>query len=180
MVRSLVEMHGGTVTAHSDGPGKGSEFLVRLPALPAGAPETATAPGAAVGPRRVCRLLVVDDNRDAADSLALLLRLGGHTVQVAYDGCTALQAAKGAPPEVVLLDIGLPGMDGYEVARRLRAQEATRGVVLIAISGYGQEDDRSRSRAAGFDHHLVKPVEPLEVEALLAQWAGSITRSELT
>jgi signal transduction histidine kinase/CheY-like chemotaxis protein len=168
LVRSLVEMHGGTVTAHSDGPGQGSEFVARLPALPNGAGPTSP-PREQAGPAgQSRRVLVVDDNRDSADSLALLLRLAGHAVQVAYDGRAALEAARAAPPEAVLLDIGLPGMDGYAVARRLREELGAQRVLLVAISGYGQEDDRVRSREAGFDHHLVKPVDPDAVRALLA------------
>ena len=106
--------------------------------------------------------------------MAMMLELLGNQVRSSHDGVEAVKAAEAFRPQVILMDVGMPRLNGYEVARRLRAQEATRGVVLIAISGYGQEEDRSRSRAAGFDHHLVKPVEPLEVEALLAQWAGSI------
>jgi signal transduction histidine kinase/ActR/RegA family two-component response regulator len=173
MVRSLVEMHGGAVSAHSDGPGRGSEFVVRLPLLPNGHAEGEAPHEAAAPARRACRVLVVDDNRDSADSLALLLRLGGHAVQVAYDGRAALEAALAAPPEVVFLDIGLPGMDGHEVGRRLRAQAGMSGAMLVAISGFGQEEDHARSREAGFDHHLVKPVEPEAVQALLAEWAAS-------
>jgi signal transduction histidine kinase/CheY-like chemotaxis protein len=168
LVRSLVEMHGGAVTAHSDGPGKGSEFVVRLPVLPngtsAGSPPRQPA-GASGGSWRV---LVVDDNHDSADTLAALLRMAGHAVQVAYDGRAALEAARTTLPEAVLLDIGLPGMDGHEVARRLREQTGTRPILLVAISGYGQEEDRVRSLEAGFDHHLVKPVDPEAVRALLA------------
>jgi signal transduction histidine kinase/DNA-binding response OmpR family regulator len=159
LVRRLVEMHGGTVEAHSDGPGKGSEFVVRLPALHrersgAGSPDGAGEPVSAG-----CRVLVVDDNVDAADSLAMLLRLGGCEVRLAHAGPDAVAEAQAFRPEVVVLDIGLPGMDGYEVAGRLRADPATRGAVLVAVTGYGREEDRARSRQAGFDHHLVKPVD---------------------
>jgi CheY-like chemotaxis protein len=113
------------------------------------------------------RILVVDDNEDAALSLATLLRHQGHEVQLAHSGPTALEVAKGFEPEVVLLDIGLPGMDGHEVARRLREQDAERQTTLIAMTGYGQEEDRRRSCAAGFDCHLVKPVDPQELFRLL-------------
>jgi signal transduction histidine kinase/DNA-binding response OmpR family regulator len=161
LVRRLVEMHGGAVEAHSDGPGRGSEFVVRLPALredqaAAGLSEAAkSAQAASAG----CRVLVVDDNVDAADSLAILLRLGGCEVRLAHAGPDAVAAAQVFRPEVVVLDIGLPGMDGYEVARRLRAEAATREAVLVAVTGYGREEDRARSREAGFNHHLVKPVD---------------------
>jgi two-component system CheB/CheR fusion protein len=158
LVRSLVEMHGGSVTASSAGPGTGSEFVVRLPALAedAGAapPEQGPEPAA---PRRI---LVVDDNRDAADSLALLLQVSGHEVRTAHDGPTALEAARAWRPEVVVLDLGLPRLDGYEVARRLRREQLGEGLVLVALTGYGQDEDRRRSEEAGFDHHLVKPASP--------------------
>jgi PAS domain S-box-containing protein len=163
--RMLVEMHGGTVEAHSEGPGKGSEFIVRLP--------MGSGPGAAVPelpatPRQgqAMRLLVVDDNVDAADSLALFLRLYGHEVRTAHNGPDALKQAAAFRPAVVFLDIGLPGMDGYEVARRLRAAGAPR-CLLVALTGYGHEADREKSRAAGFDYHLVKPADPASVEELL-------------
>jgi CheY-like chemotaxis protein len=159
LARSLVELHGGTITAASPGPGQGSEFTVRLP-LPAqrsaGQPQTAPPPSA---PQRPLRVLVVDDNQDGADSLACLLRLHGHEVRTARDGPSALAAAQADAPEVVLLDIGLPGMDGYEVARGLRQQFGPDGVWLVAVTGYGQLEDRRRSQSAGIDHHLVKPVD---------------------
>jgi CheY-like chemotaxis protein len=153
-------LQGGSVQACSEGVGKGSEFVVRLPALvenrPAVDARRATEPSV---PHAPCRVLVVDDHRDSGISLAALLRLGGMEVQVAHDGPSALEAARAFGPEVVLLDIGLPGMDGYEVARRLRAQAATREAVLVAVTGYGQDEDRERSRQAGFEYHLVKPVD---------------------
>ncbi len=172
LVRSLVEMHGGTVQVFSAGVGAGSEFVVRLPAL-AGAVEGGAGPGpgvaAAVTPRRI---LVVDDNVDSAESLALLLRLAGHRARTAHNGPGALAAARDFRPEVVLLDIGLPGMDGYEVARRLREWADGERVLLVAQTGYGQEDDRCRSRQAGFDAHLIKPVDPSVLQALLADFRG--------
>jgi CheY-like chemotaxis protein/two-component sensor histidine kinase len=156
LARRLVEMHDGRITARSDGPGRGSEFEVRLPILTA-APEPAPPkPPAKVAPRRV---IVVDDNVDAAETLAWLLRAAGHQVVTAYDGRSAVDAAPVFRPEVVLLDIGLPGMDGYEVARRIRALAAHRGTPIVALSGYGLASDREQSRAAGFDVHLVKPVD---------------------
>lgn len=172
LVRSLVEMHGGSVQALSAGPGQGSEFVVRLPAL-AGEPEARAGAGpAAAAPVAPRRVLVVDDNADSAESLALLLRLSGHQARTAYNGTSALAAARAFSPQVVLLDIGLPGMDGYEVARRLRAGAGGEKMVLVAQTGYGQEDDHRRSRQAGFDAHLVKPVDPGVLEALLAQLGG--------
>jgi PAS domain S-box-containing protein len=175
LVRRLVEMHGGSVEAASDGPGRGCEFTVRLPlstarvvALPA-TENGATQPAVAAGRRA----LVVDDNVDAADSLALLLRLGGYDVRTANDGPTALEIVPELRPEIVLLDIGLPGMNGYEVARQLRLMPACQGAVLIALTGYGQAEDRRRSQEAGIDHHLVKPVDPPTLEKLLATVAFS-------
>jgi signal transduction histidine kinase/ActR/RegA family two-component response regulator len=170
LVKSLTEMHGGSVEAHSGGPGQGSEFILRWPlpaeetleSLPAPAEESAAAV-------RVVRVLLVDDNVDSAESLALLLRLWGHEVVVAHDGPAALREAEALPPQVALLDISLPGMDGYELARRLRAQPGLKGVVLVAVTGWGQEDDRRRSHDAGFDHHLTKPVELSALQELLTQ-----------
>jgi two-component system CheB/CheR fusion protein len=171
LVRRLAELHGGSVDAHSAGLGKGSELVVHLPILaPAnreserrGFPGPALSPAAAA-PRRV---LVVDDNADSADSLALLLRLRGHEVAVAYDGPGALQTAGSFHPEAILLDIGLPGLDGYQVASRLRRRRRTSKALLLALTGYGQEEDQVRSRRAGFDHHLTKPVDPQVIYDLL-------------
>jgi CheY-like chemotaxis protein len=170
LVKLLVEMHGGRVMAASDGPGRGSEFTVRLPLAfaPAGRPTTRrdSAETARPAPRSL-RVLVCDDNEDAADSLGTLLRLRGHQVNVCYNGPEALAAAEPFQPDVVLLDIGLPGgMDGYEVARRLQSDGA-RTATLVALTGFGQEDDRRRSSEAGFQAHLVKPVEPRVLEDLL-------------
>jgi two-component system CheB/CheR fusion protein len=172
VVRSLVEMHGGSVSAHSDGPGTGSEFVVRLPALrvKAASPEDdGEAQRAAAPPSPSRRVLVVDDNHDTADSLAVLLKVGGHQVRTAHDGPAALEEAASFRPEVVLLDIGLPRMDGYEVARRLREEVGLRGALLVAVTGYGQEEDRRRAEEAGFQVHLVKPADPGAVQALLAR-----------
>jgi CheY-like chemotaxis protein len=163
LVRRLVEMHGGSVTAHSEGPGKGSEFVVRLPALPEDRKGELLRKQAddkqVVAPTARRRILVVDDNVDAAESLAVLLRLEGHEVRVACDGPAALAAAQADPPEMVVLDLGMPGMDGFEVARRLRALPGSDGVLLVALTGWAQEDDRRRCYEAGFDGHLPKPVE---------------------
>jgi two-component system CheB/CheR fusion protein len=169
LVKRLVEMHGGTVEAHSEGLGLGSEFVVRLPARwtePVGAPGAPAGPAIAADRARR-RVLVVDDNVDAADSAAMLLRLWGHEVQTVYDGLAVLQAVRDFRPEVILLDIGLPGMTGYEVAQQLRAQPGLGSVVLAAMTGYGQDEDRRRSRAAGFNHHLTKPLDPLTLQALI-------------
>lgn len=169
LVRSLVQMHGGRVEARSDGPGRGSEFIVRLPVASAqGSIETAlregSQPDAGLAPRRI---LVVDDNRDSADSLGMLLEFLGARAQVVYDGPAALEAIHTYRPAVVLLDIGMPGMDGYEVARRVRREPEFGGIVLVALTGWGQEEDRLHSKTAGFDHHLVKPVAPDVLQALL-------------
>jgi PAS domain S-box-containing protein len=173
IVRRLVNLHGGTITATSAGPGRGSEFVVRLPALPAtdslresAAGGPSPPPGNNAIPSR--RILVVDDNVDAARSLATLLRLLGHAVRTAHDGAAALEAAGAERPELVFLDIGLPGMDGYEVARRLRQEPGLRRTRLVALTGYGQEEDRRRSEQAGFDRHVVKPVDLAVLKALLA------------
>ena len=168
LVRRLVEMHGGRVEAASEGPGRGSEFTIRLPrlALEAPAPASAPAPDRPAGPAR--RVPVVDDQPDSTDSLALILRLRGHEVRTASDGPSALEEFARYRPEVVFLDLGLPGMSGYDVARRLRAMPEARDVRLVALTGYGTEADRERTRAAGFDVHLAKPVDPQAVETLLA------------
>jgi signal transduction histidine kinase/CheY-like chemotaxis protein len=170
MVRSLVEMHGGRVTAHSDGLGRGSEFIVRLPVLPQApqcpeqAPQTPQHPH--TSPSR--RVLVVDDSISTAQSMAALLQLEGHDGRAAFDGPKALETAAAFHPEVVLLDIGMPGMNGYQVAKQLRQMPGLEQTLLVAITGYGQEEDRRRSREAGFQHHLVKPVRLSAVEELLA------------
>jgi len=168
LVRRLVEMHGGRVEAASEGPGRGSLFTIHLPrrAFEAPDPAPAAAPDRPAGPAR--RVLVVDDRPDASESLALLLRLRGHEVRTASDGSSALEEFARYRPEVVFLDLGLPGMSGYEVARRLRAMPEARDVRLVALTGYGTEADRERTRAAGFDVHLAKPVDPHAVETLLA------------
>jgi CheY-like chemotaxis protein len=173
LVRQLVELHGGRVQASSAGPNQGSEFVVCLPAL-AGVESAlvhAAPPDASPGPRR--RVLVVDDNHDAADSLAMLLRLGGHEVHVYHDGPTAVAAAEELKPEVVLLDIGLPEMNGFEVARRLRLDPDLAATLLVAVTGYGQDQDLRRSREAGFDHHLVKPIDPAMLQAIFGRCAVS-------
>lgn len=172
LARQLAELHGGTLTAASEGPGRGSTFTVRLPlAVDPPAPREGGPPraAAAVPPRRV---LVVDDNVDAARTLAELLSLGGHEVHVEHDGPTAVEAARRLHPDVALLDIGLPGFSGLEVARRLRAEPSLAGLFLVALSGWVQAADLARSREAGFDHHLAKPVDVATLEGLLALAPG--------
>jgi two-component system, chemotaxis family, CheB/CheR fusion protein len=165
IVKRLVEMHQGTVSAASEGIGRGCTFSIRLPRM--AAPERAAADCVApTAPKR--RILVVDDNADIADSLAMLLRLEGHDVAIAYSGPEAFEAVQRVRPEAVFLDIGLPQMDGYEIARRLRADPAAKRVHLIALTGYGQEQDRERAREAGFGAHLVKPVDIEAVYQILA------------
>ncbi|HSK76004.1 MAG TPA: ATP-binding protein [Thermoanaerobaculia bacterium] len=170
LARTLVEMHGGVLTARSEGPGRGSELIVCLPAPGVGERRREmTQDSRATGEGRPGRrVLVVDDNLDSAETIALMAQLWGHDVRTAHDGQAALTTAADYRPEVVLLDIGLPGMDGFEVAKRLREQEWMAGVMLVAMTGYGQEEDRRRSREAGFDHHMVKPIDPGALEALLA------------
>jgi signal transduction histidine kinase/ActR/RegA family two-component response regulator len=170
LVRSLVEMHGGSVAVYSDGPGKGSEFVVKLPILKSSEAEDQSQPieSSPTGRQSPRRILVVDDNADVAESLALLLRLEGHDVRVAYDGLSALEQAVAQPPDLAFLDIGMPKMDGCELARRFRASPVLQNVLLVALTGWGQEEDRRRTKQAGFDHHLVKPVEPDALRALLA------------
>lgn len=176
LVKYLVEMHGGTVAARSAGTGKGSEFVVRLPVTGSSSrPSRASQPAGtedAQAKEGVLRVLVVDDNRDSADLQATLLRYNGHHVETAYDGSDALRVALRFRPNVVLLDIGLPEIDGYEVAYRIRQQDVLKDVVLVAMTGYGQPEDRRRSQAVGFDHHLVKPAEFSELRAILASVAG--------
>ena len=169
LVRRLVEMHGGRVEARSQGQGKGSEFTVHLPLPKERSVGTLKGSLAQGQPSQsVCRILIVDDNMDAAESLAMLLRLGGHEIRVAHDGVSALQALRAFEPTLVVLDIGMPGMDGYEVARRIRLQPVMQPAMLVALTGWGQEEDRRRTKLAGFDYHLVKPVEPDALQELLS------------
>jgi len=171
-VRRLVELHGGAVSAQSAGMGLGSSFAVRLPLMTAvvAPPERALAAVGAQhgGPGVALRVLVADDNVDAAATLAALLEIAGHTVRVVHDGAAAVEEAARFQPDLVFLDIGMPFMDGYEAARRLRQLPALDGVMLVALTGWGTEEDRARSRAAGFDRHLLKPALPDDVDAVLA------------
>jgi CheY-like chemotaxis protein len=169
LAQRLVELHGGTIEAFSDGSGKGSEFVVRLPV--AEAPSEVAQPGTDGDDRaaasRKLRILVVDDNRNAADGLGKLLRMMGNEVHTAYDGLQALASASTFLPNVVILDIGLPKLNGYEAGHRIR-DELGKDVILIAVTGWGQENDRRRSKEAGFDHHVTKPVEFAALKKLLA------------
>jgi signal transduction histidine kinase/CheY-like chemotaxis protein len=169
LVRGLVELHGGTVEARSAGQGRGSEFVVRLPARPR---EDALAEAkertARTASSRSCRILVVDDNQDAAESLAIMLRLMGHSVDTAHDGLEAVQAAAATRPDLLLLDIGLPRMNGYEAARHIRDQPWGARLSLVALTGWGQDVDPRRSLEAGFDQHLTKPVDPATLERVVA------------
>jgi PAS domain S-box-containing protein len=170
LVKRLVEMHGGRVEASSEGSGNGSEFVVRLPAgVEASAPPASAERDEPAPPKSSLRILIVDDNRDGADSLGTLLRIMGNDIRTAYDGQKGVDVAEEFRPNVVLLDIGLPKLNGYEACRRIREQAWGREMVLIAVTGRGQEEDRRRSYEAGFDHHLVKPADP---EALMKLLAG--------
>ncbi|HEX7283901.1 MAG TPA: response regulator, partial [Vicinamibacterales bacterium] len=166
LVKSLVQMHGGSVEARSEGPGLGSEFIVRLPLLNEAALPQESQRRIQPLPQR--RILIVDDSRDGGESLAMLLRVLGAEVALAHSGRQALERVASFNPDVVLLDIGMPGMDGYEVARRIRANPAHRNMQLIALTGWGQDEDRQRSAAAGFNHHLVKPADVDKLRQLLS------------
>jgi CheY-like chemotaxis protein len=168
LVRNLVEIHGGTIQAESDGPGLGSTFTVRLPALAEGT-VALTVPAAVPvgnGPKR--RVLVVDDNRDGAAALGLLLTIAGHEAHFAYDGIEAIEAAERVRPDVVLLDLGMPRLNGFEAAKKIREQEWGKEMTLVALTGWGQEDDRRKSKSAGFDHHMVKPLDYPTLAKLLS------------
>jgi CheY-like chemotaxis protein len=160
LVKGLVELHGGSIEAHSDGPGQGSEFVVRLPAA-AETPvrEPAQPSDDEQKPSTKYRILIVDDNQDSVDSLAMLLEIMGNEVATAYDGEQAVEVAEAVRPDVVLLDIGMPKLNGYEACRRIREQPFGKGMFLIALTGWGQEEDRRRTEEAGFNRHMVKPVD---------------------
>jgi PAS domain S-box-containing protein len=179
IVQRLVDLHGGTVSARSAGTGKGSEFVVLLPALSqtqlVNEASTSWQPGKARTKRRV---LIVDDNRDLAATAAAVLSASGHDVRTASDGASALATASEYHPDVVLLDIGLPGISGYEVARQLRASEQGRSMLLVALTGYGQDADRQRAREAGFDRHVVKPLDPATLERIVESISASAAISE--
>jgi CheY-like chemotaxis protein len=175
LVKKLVELHGGTIEARSGGTGKGCEFSVWLP-VPVPVAERAQAPREPAPVQATSdarRVLVVDDNRDAADALAMLLQTYGHEVRVAYDGHDGVRAARTFRPDLVLMDIGLPGLNGYDAARAMRSEPWSHRVTLVALTGWGQDEDRRRSQEAGFDHHLVKPVDFDEVLQILAGVGGA-------
>jgi CheY-like chemotaxis protein len=176
LVKGLVEMHGGSVEAHSSGPGQGSEFVVRLPIAESAALQPPRKPSAAeLGKPGGRRVLVVDDNRDAALSLALMLKLSGHDTRTANDGLEALEMGELFQPEVVLLDIGMPRLNGYETAQRMRVRPWGRHALLVALTGWGQEEDRKLSQRAGFDTHCVKPIDPRAILTLLTDWRAPST-----
>ena len=178
LVKGLVDLHGGHVEAHSAGPGAGSEFVVRLPLLATRQTSEADSerdPNLARERLPAWRVLVVDDNIDAAESLGLLLRLEGQEVSVKYDGASALEDAEADPPDMAFLDLGMPKMDGYELARRFRTNTKLRNVVLIALTGWGQPEDRQRTKDVGFDLHVVKPVEPAALHELLRTRMQNLT-----
>ena len=166
LVKNLIELHGGEVDVESAGLNTGSRISIRLPLVAAPAASSTQAKSAL--PNTPRRVLVVDDHVDSAESMGELLKLEGHSICYAYEGNSALEKVKAFNPDVALLDIGLPGLDGYELARRMRADERFKHIVLIALTGYGQDKDRARSKEAGFDHHIVKPVEPSNLLALIA------------
>ena len=169
LVKGLVELHGGTVSAHSRGTGLGSEFEVRLPIVSRTREiSTDLDSGMLDGSDRSGRVLIVDDNRDHAESLGMLLELKGHEARTASDGQEGIEKAKGFKPEVILLDIGMPKLNGYECAQRIRQQPWGQDVVLVALTGWGQEQDKRMAMEAGFDHHLTKPVDPETLERILA------------
>jgi CheY-like chemotaxis protein len=171
LVRGLVELHGGSIDARSSGRGAGSEFIVRLPVVQMAfqeAPPEPVEPDEGLRSPVKHRILVVDDSADAANSLAMVLQRMGNEIQTAHDGLEAVQTAATFRPDVVLLDIGLPKMNGYEAAKLIRDQSRDRKIAIIAVSGWGQEEDKRRAFEAGFDHHLTKPVEPAALSRLLA------------
>jgi CheY-like chemotaxis protein len=168
LVKQLVEMHGGRIEAKSDGPGKGSEFVVRLPIVMERTYSRKISDDGAANPISNLRILVVDDNRDTVSTLTMLFKMMGNDVRTAHDGDEAIRAAGVFHPHVVLLDIGLPKMNGYQVARTIREQPWGKNMILIAMTGWGQEEDKRKSEEAGFDRHMVKPVDPQNLMKLLA------------
>jgi CheY-like chemotaxis protein len=170
LVKRLIEMHGGSVTANSQGPGTGAEFVVRLPMV-FDATQRPHSQQDEVPQKSSLRILIVDDNQDSAQSLAMLLRLLGNDTRTAYDGEQGVELVDVFRPDVVLLDIGLPKLNGYEACQRIRRKPGGESLVLIAVTGWGQEEDRRRAFDAGFDHHLTKPVVPQELMKLLVSSA---------
>jgi CheY-like chemotaxis protein len=166
LVRRIIELHGGRVMASSKGLNHGSEFLVQLPQSAAADMTVAQDPPAPAAPRRM-RVLVVDDNRDAADSMRMLLEASDQEARAVYDGVSALEIAESFRPEVVLLDIGMPSMDGYQVVRELRARGFVPQPAIAALTGWGQDSDKKKAQEAGFDHHFTKPVDAADLMAFL-------------
>jgi len=173
LVQRLVEMHGGTIEAKSAGDGRGTEMVLRLPLAPAEEEAPVTVEATIAVHARPRRVLVVEDNDDARNMLVVLLKRDGHEVRSAGDGPTAIEEAESFAPEIILLDVGLPGLDGYAVARRLRASPHTADALLVALTGYGQADDRAKAFAAGFDRHLLKPVDPARILELMREERGT-------
>jgi CheY-like chemotaxis protein len=167
LARGVTELHGGRIEVRSAGPGKGSEFVVRLPRLTGIGAGQATAVAEDITPAAARRVLVVDDLRDSADSLSVLLQTLGHDVRTVYGGEAAVQMAESFRPEAIFLDLGMPVVDGFEVCRRVRQQSWGQRVVIVAVSGWGQAEDRRRTAEAGFDHHLIKPADTATVVMLL-------------
>ena len=169
-MKQLVELHGGRVEAYSEGLGKGTQFTARLPIA-----EVAVAPRLVAGQGRrnehtiTRRVLVADDNRDAAESMGMLLRLMGNEVRTVHDGLQAVTEAEAFQPDVILLDIGMPRLNGYDAARRIREQRWSQGAVLVALTGWGQDEDKRRASEAGFDRHFTKPVNPADLERLITE-----------
>ncbi|HJX26523.1 MAG TPA: ATP-binding protein [Thermoanaerobaculia bacterium] len=179
LAQGIVQLHGGCMEARSEGLGRGSEFIVRLPiADPPVRARAEESGGEAVRPGGL-RILIADDNRDAAESLGMLLEIEGHEISIVHDGVAAVETAATFEPDVALLDIGMPGLNGYEVAHSLRGQPAGKRMTLVAITGWGQEEDKRRSMEAGFDHHLIKPVDYKDLVGLLARRIGVGARSSV-
>jgi len=173
LVKRLVDMHGGSVEARSDGPGRGAEFTVRLP-VPTTTQAVAPVEPAPAAPHSIPRrVLVADDNRDAAESMGMLLRLTGNDVRTVHDGIEAVEEAARFRPDVILLDIGMPRLNGYDAARLIRQQRWSAGTMLVALTGWGQEEDKRRASDAGFDRHFTKPLEPAELQRLIRDYRPS-------
>ncbi len=175
LTRRLIELHGGSIDAASDGAGRGSTFTVRLPALVASEAVELPQLSSGIGGAPACRVLVADDNPDTTEMMRVMLELSGHQVEVAGDGWSAADKAKAFNPHIVILDIGMPRVDGYEAARRIRELLGDR-VVLVALTGWGQDDDKRRSREAGFDHHLTKPPDPETLDRLIVECGMAMGR----
>jgi len=171
LARRLVDLHGGTIDAHSEGPGRGSEFVIRLPLAAVAVTNEMSHLHPRPLPAGACRVLIAEDNSDAAEMMRVMLCFGGHDVKVASDGVQAVAIAEALRPDVAFIDIGMPRMDGYEAARRIRRALGDR-VMLVALTGWGQEDDKARAREAGFDHHLTKPAEPEMMERMITDCAA--------